>query len=722
MNTTSTSDSLIRPSDAGWVLGMVLLAALPLLLMSFGVELSSFGAPLAGPASDSSVDALFHGLRGPFTHTILEWTSFCAAVGVCVLALLRFRLTQDGSMLLIGIAFACAGSMDAFHTLAADRLTNAVADNTDLIPFTWALCRLFNAIIILAGVGLYLVSEGACQRGKRCAFMIPVSCVAFVLLAYGAISYCASSSDLPRTMYADAAIKRPYDLAALVPFLFGAIFVFPIYLRRNNTLFARALYLSLIPQIATQLYMILGSSELFDGAFNAAHFLKGVAYVTPCVGLLVEHAKAYGLAQEQVSMAEASSTRARAIMSAASDGIVVIDVEGRIESCNAATETIFGYGQDELIGENVSLLVADPHRDRHDGYLRRFARTGKSDLIGNPTEVVGQRKDGTLVPLRLSVNEALAPGGKLLVGLLHDLTAEKDLQVKLCQSQKLESIGQLAAGIAHEINTPTQYATDNVQFLGDAMGDLMALVESIRGIVGEPEETPEFTQDQAADLKERIAVADLEFLIDEIPKAIEQSLEGLGSVAHIVRAMKEFSHPGTDEKSQVDLNRTIESTVTVARNEWKYVADVVFELDPALPPVPCLQGEFNQVILNLVVNAAHAIEESRDVGPEGKGTITVSSGVDEDWVEIRIRDDGAGMPAEIKERIFDPFFTTKEVGRGTGQGLSIARSVIVDKHQGTLRVESELGQGTCFTIRLPLESEEEASLDQEDASDLETAA
>ena len=221
---------------------------------------------------------------------------------------------------------------------------------------------------------------------------------------------------------------------------------------------------------------------------------------------------------------------------------------------------------------------------------------------------------------------------------------------------------------------------------------------------------------ELAHLGEALEETDIEFLLDEIPRAIEQSLDGLTSVAGIVRAMKEFSHPGRTEKVQVDLNRTIENSVTVARNEWKFVAELELLPDPALPPVPCFQAEFNQAILNIVVNAAHAIAEHR--GPDGteKGHITVATSCSEEWVEVRITDDGCGMPPDVRARIFDPFYTTKEVGKGTGQGLAIARSVIVDKHHGTLEVESVEGQGTTFVLRLPLDDEAATAIEDEAAA------
>ena len=195
---------------------------------------------------------------------------------------------------------------------------------------------------------------------------------------------------------------------------------------------------------------------------------------------------------------------------------------------------------------------------------------------------------------------------------------------------------------------------------------------------------------------------DTGYLLDEIPKAIDQTLEGITRVATIVGAMKEFSHPDMKEKILLDLNHAINSTITVARNEWKYVAEMKTEFDPSLPLISCLPGEFNQVILNLIVNAAHAIADVVKKGISEKGTITVKTQNCSEWIEIRIQDSGTGIPEKVRSRIFDPFFTTKEIGKGTGQGLAIARSVIVDKHGGSIHFETEEGNGTTFIIRLPL--------------------
>lgn len=288
-----------------------------------------------------------------------------------------------------------------------------------------------------------------------------------------------------------------------------------------------------------------------------------------------------------------------------------------------------------------------------------------------------------------------------------EMAERKRMEGELAQAQKLEAIGHLAAGIAHEINTPAQYVGDNTRFLRDVFADVQTLLDDLERLLSAAR-----AGDIPAQLIADVRNAGLAYIREEAPRAIAQSLEGVERVASVVRAMKEFSHPGNGRKQPVNLNRAIESTLTVSRNEWKYVADVITDLDPDLPTVPCLAGDLNQVILNLVVNAAQAVASVVGDGSQGRGTITVRTRCDHDWAEIRVEDTGAGIPETIRGRVFDHFFTTKEVGKGTGQGLSIAHNIVVRKHGGAIRFESEEGKGTTFIVRLPLahHAEREADL------------
>ena len=282
----------------------------------------------------------------------------------------------------------------------------------------------------------------------------------------------------------------------------------------------------------------------------------------------------------------------------------------------------------------------------------------------------------------------------------------RQTQAQLLQASKMDAIGQLAAGIAHEINTPTQYAMDNVRFLQGAMGGILGALDEALALV--QAHRAALPADALRRFDDGLAARKLAFLRGEVEPATTQALEGLSRIATIVGAMKAFSHPSQGIKIPIDLPAAINTTLEVCRNEWKYVADVETTFDPDLPQLPCLRDQFNQVVLNLVINAAHAIEERQKRGPNtARGRIQVRTRRAGDRGEIQVVDDGGGIPARIRERIFEPFFTTKDVGRGTGQGLAIVWSVIVDKHGGEVLVDSVEGEGTTFTLLLPLYPDQE---------------
>jgi two-component system, NtrC family, sensor kinase len=288
------------------------------------------------------------------------------------------------------------------------------------------------------------------------------------------------------------------------------------------------------------------------------------------------------------------------------------------------------------------------------------------------------------------------------VCIVRDVTEQRELEERLLESQKLGAIGQLAAGVAHEINTPMQFIGDNLHFAKTAVTDLVALLEQLKKATQDAENAP-LGQARLEQLVMAEADADFEYAREALPTALERSLNGVERVTKIVRAMKSFAHPGGDQLAPTDLRGLIESTVMVATNEWRYVADVDMEFDPNLPTVPCIAGELNQVVLNLIVNASHAIADVV-AGTDNKGRIIVKASSDETHAEIRIADTGTGIPEHARAKVFEPFFTTKEVGKGTGQGLSLAYNCIVKRHKGTINFETELGTGTTFVIRLPLEA------------------
>jgi PAS domain S-box-containing protein len=363
-------------------------------------------------------------------------------------------------------------------------------------------------------------------------------------------------------------------------------------------------------------------------------------------------------------------------------------------------ERIWGRPLESVYDDPASFLASIAPADR----TRIGSVVNVKDEEGRDEEFRLDRPDGALRWLRgrsFPIHDARGSVCRI-VGLTEDVTARKQMETELRQAQRLEAIGSLSAGIAHEINTPIQYVGDNIRFLQEGFDDLATLLDGYAelqeaiGAGGAPEDLVERLRASAEEM-------DLEYILEEIPRAAAQSLEGVERVAEIVRAMKEFSHPGSSEKTPIDVNKSLQSTLTVARNEWKYLAELVLELDPDLPPVPCYPSELNQAVLNIVINAAHAIGDVVGDGTEDRGTLTVRTLLRDGCAEIQIQDSGSGIPGEVQRRIFDPFFTTKEVGRGTGQGLTLAHSVIVDKHGGSLHFETAAGRGTTFFIRLPLQ-------------------
>ena len=374
-----------------------------------------------------------------------------------------------------------------------------------------------------------------------------------------------------------------------------------------------------------------------------------------------------------------------------------VNQEGLVTEWAGQAEKLFGISLRDALDRSFKELPIRWNWDEVLGAMRQAGDSLKVVRLDKLRVMLREEKEAFL---KMTVSPVCDDRGIGYIIMGEDVTDRLVLEHELAQAQKLESIGQLAAGIAHEINTPTQFIGDNVRFLSDSFGDIHAALKRYREVLAAAKSghwPPGLIETCDTEAQQ----ADLDYLSEEIPKAIAQSAEGIERVAKIVRAMKEFAHPGSDEKIGVDLTKAIESTVTVTQNEWKYVADLAMDLDSALPLVPCLLGQFNQVILNMIINAAHAIAEK--VKNSGcKGIITITSCRNGDFAEIRIADNGAGIPEAIRGKIFDPFFTTKEVGQGTGQGLAIARSVVVDKHQGMITVESQVGKGTTFIIRLPL--------------------
>lgn len=375
----------------------------------------------------------------------------------------------------------------------------------------------------------------------------------------------------------------------------------------------------------------------------------------------------------------------------------ILDPKSRIQYASPSYNRSLGIMPSGWADQRYDSRIHEDDQAPFAEHMNSCLKNGLSPLF--EYRLLAKENTWTYLEGQASMVEGISGDVMSLLLISKDITTRKAaeseravMEIQLRHSQKMEAIGQLAAGIAHEINTPTQYLSDNLHFLQDGFRDLCEGYDKAAHILQ--------NQPDAAAFRAWAEERDIGFLLEEIPKALHQSEDGIKRVASIVQAMKSFSHPGSEGNSAVDLNHALETTLLVAKNEWKYIARVETEFDPSLPLVNCHPGEMNQVFLNLVVNAAHAIAEV--VGASGRqGLIRIQTLRTEHHIEIRISDTGTGIPEKVRDQVFLPFFTTKAVGKGTGQGLSIVHSVVA-KHNGTVTFETEEGKGTTFIVKLPL--------------------
>jgi PAS domain S-box-containing protein len=381
-------------------------------------------------------------------------------------------------------------------------------------------------------------------------------------------------------------------------------------------------------------------------------------------------------------------------MELAAVGIAHVGLDGRYLEVNAAICELLGYSREELLAMSV-WDTSHPDDLTMTSEVRAQLHRGEIDSFTREKRYV--HKDGHTIWVQIDIAVCRDEAGEVLydISVFQDISARRQTEALLVQAQKLEATGQLAAGIAHEINTPMQYVGDNTHFMKLALDRLLAVAQAAEAVVGEG--ATEADRDQ---LVEALSQSKLPMLAKRAPKAADDALSGVENVSRIVSAMKRFSHPGSEDMVHVDVNESLMTAITVSRNEWKYSAELETDLDPDLPPILGNLGSLNQVWLNMIVNAAHAIAD-RHGANMGQITVTTSTVDGGDTVLVSIIDNGAGIAEEHRHRIFEQFFTTKEVGRGTGQGLSIAYQIVAGEHNGHIDIESTLGEGTTFLIRLP---------------------
>jgi two-component system, NtrC family, sensor kinase len=390
------------------------------------------------------------------------------------------------------------------------------------------------------------------------------------------------------------------------------------------------------------------------------------------------------------------------------EAIILTNPSGEIQYVNPAFENLSGYSYEEALQQNPRILKSGIQGAEF------YDTMWKSLTEGNVWHgrISNRKKDGSIYTADVTISPVRSEAGSIIsfIGIQKEITHKVELETQLIQSQKLEAVGSLAAGIAHEINTPIQFIGGNTEFLGEAFQELTALIDSIEKTALDSISDETDRQKFFEIFDEWKQKCDYSYFREEIGQSVSQTLEGVHRVSSIVSAMKDFSHPDEGEMSKADINDIIETTLTVARNEYKYVADIELDLDTDLPEIDCLRNKLHQVFLNLIVNAAHAIESKLSGSVDKRGKIVITTCEQDDHIVVTFADNGSGIEEEHREHVFEQFFTTKDVGRGTGQGLALSRAIITETHFGAISFATEVNVGTTFIICLPITQNSSPSL------------
>ncbi|MCF6336782.1 MAG: response regulator [Gammaproteobacteria bacterium] len=673
-------------------IGILLVCVMPFVLTLLGMDFGTRGIPvdhlwaLQAPQHEV-VDAQFRALSGAFTHTLLEWSAFCVATFVVFLAFSHYRITHDVTTPIIGVAFFMAGCMDAFHTLAADRLFDAVADNRDLIPFTWAISRLFSALIMIIGVGIVLFHSPEKNKKPGFGFVIGISLL-FGIAAYIIIHISATSAQLPQTTYPDAVLTRPYDALPLLLFAFAGLIMFPRLYKRHPSLFAYTLIISAVPEVITQLHMTFGSTALFDHHFNIAHFLKIVAYTVPLIGLTLDYIRAQQTLQLEVAeRMEAETalkiieTRQRTILETVADAIITINKKGIIQTFNPAAEKIFGYPATEALGNNISILLPEKEQKKYDSYVMH-SQLHAPRIFNQNRELQGRRKDGSLLPLELNIAPIKREKEQEFVGILRDITerkkSERILQKAMEDAEAARQAKSLfLATMSHEIRTP---------------------MNAVLGILG-------LLKESALNNQQR--------------HLVHTGRESGELLLTIINDILDFSKMEADklqlEHTCFDLHRLLTNSIELLKLQAERKGlTLELNLEADLPRYA--KGDpdrLRQILLNLGNNAT---KFTRD----GQINISASATLINDTtftLHCIVQDTGIGISPEHQATLFEEF-TMADQGytrthEGTGLGLAICKR-LVSLMRGSINMSSEAGKGSCFffEVMLELATEQECGTEQ----------
>ncbi|NRA70933.1 MAG: response regulator [Gammaproteobacteria bacterium] len=661
----------------------------PLLLNLSGIDFSSrvvrlnFFDPNLSQAQ--LADQVFYALRGGLQHALLEWSSVIIAVLTAILSFAHYKINKDITVPIIGMALVSSGFMDAFHTLAATRLITAVADNTDLIPFTWALSRGFHAIILISGVGLIFLASQIDRKNKqhKLTILLMVS-LFFIGSSYVAVHLAATSTYLPQTQFSNQLITRPYDVIPLLMFIL-AIPLFILLHRRSPSLFTASLCLTLLPDAVLEAHMAFGSSALFDNHFNIAHFLKIIAYLVPFIGLLLDYLKTNQrliITEKQLikerGNAQTSSLRMETILKTAADGIITINEKGVIQSFNQAASEMFKYQADEIIGNHFKKLIPSFTLSQQQTSIENFYESDKNGLM---KEITAITSDGEEFIAELSLSKIVINKIVTYAGLIRDITDQRKSEERM--NIYAADLEWQKIALEDAIEDAENANRLKSEFLANMSHEIRTPLNGVIGMTNLLLKTPlESNQRRYAEIANSSAESLLNIINDILDfSKIEAGKMELENSSFNFRKLLEDT---TDLFALKCQDKNIELTLSYASEVPQFVIGD--------------SGRVIQIVVNLLSNAIKFTE---------KGTIKLNVNSDvSSLIKISVEDTGIGIPIDKQQLIFEKFdqadaSTTRKYG-GTGLGLAICRQLSL-LMGGQIGVESELNKGSSFwfTVDLP---------------------
>lgn len=718
MNASDTTHS--QSTLPNWLIAtVVVVCSVPILLMQLGADFSSdrdrFDPAALVDADPATLeDALHRALSGSFTHTILEWSAFSVAILTVILSLVHFGIRRDPATPVLGVALFCAGCMDAFHTLAADRLIEAVAPNQDLIPYTWAIARLFNALILIAGAGIFLVRK---EVRTGTTFVIETS-VAFGAVAYGIIHYTAASPTLPQTMFEDAWVTRPYDVAPLVLYVIAGALIFPAFQKRSPGYFSHAMVISTIPQVVTQLHMSFGSFQLFDSHFNVAHFLKIITYLVPFAGLSLDYIRTHRQELEVTRNRESLVRIGNAIQQ-----ITRPEDLGHVMSV-CLTDGSIGAGIEAMAIHRV--VSQDPPS------VETY-RVGRSGPLGPP---VTRRSAGLIDKWKLGKPEINADIQRRDPGL-HTLLAERfgglsvlsnanvpfSNGVLSAQSSKPFAFNDRVVGTLSGIGDLFAIAFSRVADMGALESQNKELEVAMRDAQAANEAKSQFLANMSHEIRTPLngilGMTDLALAATNNPEtreyltAVKQSGDGLLQLLNDILDFEKIEAGKLEfDAHDFEIRNAVHAVETGLRVQAER-KDIKLDCTVSDHVPRYLRGDshrFLQILVNLGSNAIKFTSE-------GSVSILIEpdpSVGDNHQLRVSVRDTGIGIAREKLDDIFEAFSQadgsmTRKYG-GTGLGLAIATQ-LVRQFGGRIWVESEPEKGSTFHFTVRFEPSDGAPTD-----------